>query len=122
MQLVTYIAATILLTVYGQLVIKHRATIHARSGEELADKLGYLMHLFLDPWVWSGLLAAVLAAVCWMLVMSRASLATAYPFVALTFVLVPVASTLLFGDRLTTLKLFGLALIVTGIAISAQSD
>jgi drug/metabolite transporter (DMT)-like permease len=45
------------------------------------------------------------------------SLSAAYPFMALSFVMVPALSVLLYGDRLNPAYFFGLAFIIIGIVI-----
>jgi multidrug transporter EmrE-like cation transporter len=72
-----------------------------------------------DPWVLSGLAAAVAAGCFWMLAVQESDLGYAYPFMALSFVLVPLGASVLFGEPLPLLQLSGLALIVTGVALSA---
>jgi multidrug transporter EmrE-like cation transporter len=111
--------AVLALTVYGQLMIKWRALAHAGEAIGLQGKLHYLVSMFTDIGVLSGLAAAVLAGVCWMLAITRLELGYAYPFMALSFVLVPVGSTLLFGEPLPKLQLLALALIIAGVALSA---
>jgi multidrug transporter EmrE-like cation transporter len=107
------------LSVYGQLMMKARALVHASASAEASGKLQYLIAMLTDIGVLSAFAAAVPAAVCWMLVIERIDVGYALPFVALTFVLVPIGSTLLFGEPLPPIQLAGLALIVAGVTISA---
>jgi multidrug transporter EmrE-like cation transporter len=111
--------AVLVLTVYGQLMIKARALAHATPVEAGASKLGYLFAMFSDIGVLSSLGAAGLASVCWMLAVERVEVGYAYPFMALSFVLVPLGSMVLFGERLPPLQILGLGLIVTGVTVSA---
>lgn len=108
----------LLLTVYGQLIIKARAIVHS-SMEHPGGRRTYLVEMFTDPFVLSGLGAAVVAGALWMLAIERTDLGYAYPFMALSFVLVPAASTVLFGERLPPLQVIGLLLIVIGVGTSA---
>lgn len=112
-----YIAMMLALTLYGQLVLKWRvAQIGAVQDSGLVT---YLVQLLLSPWVISGLAAAFLASICWMLALTRLELSRAYPFTALGLVLIFAASALLFGETLTPGKLGGAALIVSGICVVA---
>lgn len=108
--------AVLALTVYGQLMMKARALAHAMPVG--AGKLQYLVSMFTDIGVISCLAAAVLAAVLWMLALERLEVGFAYPFMALSFVLVPVGSAVLLGEALPPLQLLGLALIVAGVTVS----
>lgn len=110
-----YVFLTIGLTVYGQIIIKARAVSHAANREGS----GFLLSMFLDPWVLSGLMAALLASATWMMAVRSAELSLVYPIMALTFILVPVLAVLIFGERLTGIQMTGLFLIVVGVGLSA---
>jgi multidrug transporter EmrE-like cation transporter len=110
------LCAVLALAVYGQLAVKARALAHAK---DLTGRLDYLFAMFTDPWVLSGLAGLLVAGACWMLVLRRLDIGFAYPFMALSFVLVPVGSTLLFGEPLPKVQLMALALIVAGVTVSA---
>jgi multidrug transporter EmrE-like cation transporter len=113
------IAAVLMLTVYGQLILKSRALVHASALAGASDYPRYLFAMFTDIGVLSGLAAAIIAAGCWMLALGRLEVGYAYPFMALTFVLVPLGSALLLNEPIPLLQLFGLSLIVAGVTISA---
>lgn len=105
-------------TVYGQLVIKARVPLHTAQAAT-RGKLHYLALMFSDVWVLSALAAAVAAAAFWMLAIQRLELGYAYPFIALSFVFVPIGATALFGEPLPATQLLGIALIIAGVAVSA---
>jgi multidrug transporter EmrE-like cation transporter len=119
MQSTMLLFAVLALTVYGQLMIKLRALVHTPEIAGTGGRLHYLAAMFTDIWVLSALAAAVFAGACWMLAVSRLEVSYAYPFMALSFVLVPVGSTVLFGEPLPGIRLIGIALIVAGVTVSA---
>jgi len=88
---------------------------------ELTEKLGHISKLIMNPWILSGFAAAFLAAVSWMMAMSKLQLSYAYPFVSLTFVFVLIFSSLLFYEPVTWQKVVGLMFVVVGVCISASS-
>lgn len=114
-----FVALTILLTVYGQIVIKWQVTLAGALPESLPDKLAFLMRLLLNPWILSALLAAFGAALCWMGAMSKLPLSQAYPYMALNFILVTVLAGWLFAEPITWPKLAGLGLIVLGLIVGS---
>jgi drug/metabolite transporter (DMT)-like permease len=57
------------------------------------------------------------ATVLWVLALRDLSLAYAYMFMALSFVLVPVAAMALFGERVTPSYFVGAALIICGLMV-----
>lgn len=115
------IALTIVLTVYGQLVIKWQVQ-KLSSVSNLTDITGaaFYQHMLLNPWVVTGLVAAFGASMAWMAALTRLELSKAYPFMALNFVLVAVVAAPLFGESLTVPRLIGLSLVVMGLIISSQ--
>ena len=115
-----YVFLTVLLTVYGQLVIKWQVLAAGAFPEAPGEKMLFLVRLLMNPWIVSALAAALAAAVTWMAAMTKLDLSHAYPFLSTVFVLVPVASVLMFNEPVTTPKIVGLALIVAGIAIGGQ--
>lgn len=115
-----YILLTILLTVYGQIAIKWQVLKAGALPEPLPEKISFLMHLMLNPWIISALLAALLASVFWMAAMTKLQLSHAYPFMGLTFVLVLLASGFFFQEPVTMLKVAGVVLIVLGLVVASQ--
>jgi drug/metabolite transporter (DMT)-like permease len=114
-----YVAATVLLTVYGQLVVKWQVAAAARHGVP-AERAAFLLGLLPNPWIVSALAAAFGAALCWMLAMVKLDLSHAYPFVSLSFVLVLFLSAALFGEPLGLAKVAGVLLVVIGVALGSQ--
>jgi multidrug transporter EmrE-like cation transporter len=115
-----YVACTVLLTAYGQIVIKWQVLAAGAFPESPGEKALFLGRLLINPWIVSALAAALAAAVTWMAAMTRLDLSHAYPFLSSVFVLVPLLSILLFNEPLTSPKVIGLALIVTGIIVGGQ--
>ncbi len=115
-----YVAATVALTVLGQLVVKWRVLRHGHIPPSLQGKVSYLTGLLIDPWVLLGLLAAFVAALAWMSALSRLEISRAYPFMGLSFVMVLLLSAVFFGEAVTAAKLAGVILVVTGIVVGAS--
>jgi drug/metabolite transporter (DMT)-like permease len=112
-----YVLAALALTVYGHVVIKARILVHATT-VAVADRGAFLLAMFFDPWVISGFLAAVAAAASWMLALRDAELTFLFPFMALTFVLVPLFAHLLFGEKINLFQIVGFLFIVGGISLA----
>ena len=115
-----YISLTIVFTVYGQLVIKWQILKAGTFPENGIEKLWFLGHLLLNPWVISSLLAALLASIAWMAAMTKLQLSHAYPFMGLAFILVMICSGMLLNEPITTPKVVGLAFVVIGLAIGSN--
>ena len=109
-----FISLTILLTVYGQLVLKWQVYLHAPAKGEVLG-LSFYARMLLNAWVISAFAAAFGASLAWMAAISKMELSRAYPFMALNFLLVGLLAVPLFGEIFTWQKLAGLAFIVTGL-------
>lgn len=114
-----YVAATIALTVYGQIIVKWRVSRRGHLPASLHGKSTFFVHLILDPWILSALLGAFVAALFWMAAVSRLELSRAYPVVGLTFALVLLLSAVFFGESITAPKLIGVTLVIAGVAVGA---
>lgn len=112
-----YIIGTVLLTVYGQLILKWRVSQHILPSE-FSQKFIYLSKLVLtDFFVLSGFAAAFLASLCWMTAIKNMNLSTAYPFMSLSFILVVFLSAIFFNEKISYFTVLGLMLICAGIAV-----
>lgn len=113
------LAAILVLSVFSQLTMRSRAVVHASGGNSFADYFQYLIGMATDWRVLSAAAATFLASVCWLLALQRLELGYAFPFMALTFVLVPVSARFFLGEPLPAIQLLGLGLVVAGVSVSA---
>jgi len=81
--------------------------------------IGELLRLIFQPLVFSGLILYVISTILWLMALSKTTLSFAYPFTALTFILVMLSSRVIFLESIPTLRYFGIALIVLGILLSS---
>ncbi|MGY0560311.1 EamA family transporter [Luteimonas sp. A277] len=109
------VGATILLTTFGQLVLKWQVSIPATPPFRFMEDWPTTLILLMRPWVIAALASAFLASLCWMAAVSRLELSKAYPFMALNFLLVGALAIPLFGESLTRGKLVGIALVIAGL-------
>ena len=114
------VAATILFTTYGQLILKWQVTTPAEGPFRFMESWPTLLLLLLRPWVISAFVAAFLASLCWMMAISRLPLSKAYPFMAINFLLVGLLAIPLFGEALTRPKIVGLVVVVVGLSILSK--
>ena len=115
-----YVLITVLLTVYGQIVIKWQVGQAGAFPADTYDRVHFLWTLLLNPWVASSFAAALVAALFWIVAMTKLQLSHAYPFVAVSFALVLLLSWALLNEPLTWQKVAGVILIACGVIISSQ--
>jgi drug/metabolite transporter (DMT)-like permease len=77
--------------------------------------------IFKSPLVMLGLTFYALGALAWIAVLSKLDLSVAYPFLALNFVFVTVASRFILGETVPPLRWLGILVIITGILLVAKS-
>jgi len=110
-----FVALTILFTVIGQLLVK--LGMRGMAGESVSLQL--VGRAFTNPQVVGGLACAVVAAVCWMMALSRLNLSLAYPFMGLAIVLVLAMSPLLLGESVPALRWVGVLVVCLGLWLAA---
>lgn len=115
-----FVFCTVLLTVCGQFLIKWQVLRAGNLPAATTDRISFIFHLLINPWVIAAILSAFLASVTWMLAMTKLELSHAYPLTALTFVLVVIGGAALFSEPLTAAKLSGLAFVVLGIIVGSR--
>ncbi|WAH63828.1 EamA family transporter [Xanthomonas hortorum] len=115
-----YIVATIVFTVYGQVILKWRIGKLGALPPEALAKLKFLVMLLFDPAIFSGFAAAFLASLAWMAAMTRFELSHAYPFMSMNFVIVVLLSGWLLSEPLSWQRLIGVGLIVAGTVVAAR--
>ena len=115
-----FIAFTILLTVYGQLILKWQVGVH---GYLLASPVQPLnvIQLLLKPWVISAFIAAFGASLCWMAAINKMPISRAYPYMAINFLLVALLATVFFHEQLDSYKITGTTLIMIGVVVLSRS-
>jgi multidrug transporter EmrE-like cation transporter len=116
-----YVATTIALTTYGQIIVKWQVDKAGAFPESLSSKLEFLLRLMANPWVISVFAGAVIAAMAWMAALTHFELSRVYPFMALSFVGVLILSAIVFHEALTPFSVVGVLLIVAGLTVGSQT-
>jgi drug/metabolite transporter (DMT)-like permease len=110
------------MSVIGQICLK---TGMDRVGALSADNVGAIIHtawrVVTTPMVVLGLACYVIGAVFWLLVLSRLDLSLAYPMLALTYILIPLASQFVLGEQVPSLRWLGVGIVFVGVAVVSQT-
>jgi drug/metabolite transporter (DMT)-like permease len=119
--LIALILLSVTLAALAQLTLKHGTDqVTARSGP-LQLGAESLRAIVTTPAIWAGLIVFGLSAVVWIVVLSRTSLSFAYPFASLTYVLILMADRFVLDQEVPALRYAGVAFIVVGIVLVAQT-
>jgi multidrug transporter EmrE-like cation transporter len=99
----------------GQVMLKHGMQIAtsraAASGGSLA------LRAATSPWVLLGLVVFGVSAVAWLGALSKVPLSVAYPFNALGYLVILIASILVLHERANVMTWVGSLLVVSGLLI-----
>ena len=81
----------------------------------------FILHAVFAPLVILGLALYVASTLLWLLVLAKADVSYAYPFVSLGFVIITLYSHYMMTEPLSALKMSGIALITVGVVCVARS-
>lgn len=117
-----YLTSFAVLMSLGQILFKKTAltisiTVGSNEGLGLIDGI---IRALSTPWLYMALSVYGVATIFWLYILQRIPLPLAYPFSALAMIIVPIAATFIFGDRLTWSYWIGAFLIFSGIVIIAR--
>jgi len=97
----------------GQILFKLSAAALLESGTFFAIKPAAILCL--------AIFLYGLISVAWVLVLQNVELGRVYPLMALTYVLVPLGSAFIFGERFQSQYIFGVTIIVVGIVVAVKA-
>ena len=110
------------LVAYSQIIVKMRTSklnYDFFQQEVLWIKIWTYLN---DPWILSGYVAALLASIIWLFVVTKMPLVVAFPiYIGVTFVLVILGGYLLLNESLSTARIIAAIMIIAGIAIGIRS-
>jgi len=96
----------------GQISIKHGAHRISNEASEL------IWSVLSNTWIFFGLAMYMLAMAIWIVTIKNVPLHVATPISGLTFVIIPLFSSILLGEDFKLSSLIGSAVIILGIYIS----
>jgi len=110
------IIITILGTVIGQIILKYgQRTLLYPGAWNIKEIFLSVIHNLTNIYFIGALLSALIAALSWAMVIQKFNLSFAYPFMALSYVLIVFSSVFLFKETISLFQITGTILIVIGI-------
>jgi multidrug transporter EmrE-like cation transporter len=122
--LILFILLSVFLAATAQLTLKHgvdRVTKHGHSGIVLSEPATSVLRVAREPYIWLGLILFGISAAVWIVVLSRTTLSFAYPFAALTYVIILVFDRLFLKVDVPVLRWAGVFLIISGIVLVSRT-
>jgi multidrug transporter EmrE-like cation transporter len=109
------------LNILAQYLIKYSTSINGPINGNFSDIIRGLYNIIATPTCLLGLFSAFIAAMFYILALSKLPLSIAYPFTALGFVLVVSIGIIFFNEPLSIAKIIGVTLIIIGIGFILQT-
>jgi drug/metabolite transporter (DMT)-like permease len=95
--------------------------IGALHGWSMSALHSAFVAIFSSGWIWLGIVSMLLFLAAFMMVLSWADFTYVLPATASMYVVVPLLSHFLLGERVTSLRWMGVALICVGVAFVART-
>ena len=122
--LILFILLSVLLAATAQLTLKYgvdRVTKHGHSGIVLSEPGTSVVRVAREPFIWLGLVLFGISAAVWIVVLSRVSLSFAYPFAAITYIVIVAFDRLILRVPVPGLRWAGVLMIATGIVLVSRT-
>lgn len=114
---ITYILISVLTTTAGQLLLKKGMNILGSVTLSFDQLLPTIWKMATNLYVLIGFLILLGSNVFWLAALSRVELSYAYPFVSISYVIMLVASWIMFDEKITLSRLLGTIVIGIGILL-----
>jgi multidrug transporter EmrE-like cation transporter len=111
-----------LIAVIGQTLLKAvMSNVGVIDSFAIADLTSIVLAMLKQPLFYVAGVVYVMGFAAWMVVLSRVELNVAYPVLALSYVLIPIAGTLFFNETVTPLRWLGIAIVLAGVVVVGLS-
>jgi uncharacterized membrane protein len=118
---IVYILISVLGGALGQILLKRGMTDIGPLTLTSDTAVNILTKMIVNPYVVIGLAIYVCSTFFWLTALSRVDLSFAYPFASLSYILMLIASWLIFHENITPLRLLGTGVIAFGVFIVSRS-
>ena len=121
MKLIGIILLSVVMAAVGQVLLKKGMLSVGSIGFDLKGLVETAKAVVVNYQVLIGMATYILSALFWLMALSRAELSFVYPFTALTFVLVMIASVIIFRESVSFFRVVGFLLICCGILFVSRT-
>lgn len=113
------IVISITLSAFGQTAFK--AGMNRVSFTESANIVSKVGGMLTSPYVLAGLACYAFGTVFWLFALKQMDLSLAYPFIALSIVVVFGIGIVFLGEPIVTTRVVGLVIIIAGLAVMTRA-
>ncbi len=112
----------VLLNTGAQLLLKAGMGRIGHFDFTLANAIPIGMKVMANPPILTGLCMYVFSVGVWLLVLSRVQVSFAYPMLSIGYIVNALAAYYFFGEPLTSVRMLGIFIIISGVYLVAQSN
>ena len=118
---IVYILISVLAGAVGQIMLKRGMSSMGPLTFAFSELGSMLWRIGTNPFVIGGLAIYVSGTLFWLMALSRVELSYAYPFASLSYVVMLIASWLLFREEISVMRLAGTLVIGLGVLLISRS-
>lgn len=122
MMIFILILTGVLLNTGAQLMLKAGMGQIGHFEFSMANVVPIGVKVMANPPIITGLAMYVVSVGVWLLVLSRVQVSLAYPMLSIGYVVNALAAYYLFGEPLTSMRMLGIFIIISGVYLVAQSS
>ncbi len=94
---------------------------HGEVHLEMRTLIPTVLRMFTRPFVMLGMLCYGIGTAVWVVVLSKLELSYAYPFISLSYVLVALASYVVFKEKISKMRWLSIVIIMLGVSLVSLS-
>ena len=118
---IVYIIVAVLVGAVGQILLKKGMARMGPLTLSMNELWSILWRIATNPYVVVGLTIYMCGSVFWLVALSRVELSYAYPFASLSYVIMLVASWLIFNENINSLRVLGSIVVGLGVFLTSRS-
>jgi drug/metabolite transporter (DMT)-like permease len=118
---ITYILISVLASIIGQLLLKVGMNRLGSITLSASQFLSVSWKMATNPYVFIGLAIYLAGTVFWLSALSRVDLSYAYPFASISYVVMLVASWMIFDEKITLGRVIGTVVIGIGVFLISRN-
>lgn len=118
---ILYILVSVFFSTVGQLLLKGGMNKFGSVTLSLNGLFPTLWRMVINPGVFFGLTLYLVGTVFWLAALSRVDLSYAYPFASLSYVVMLLASWMMFDEKINLMRIIGTVVICIGVLLIHRS-
>ena len=118
---ILYILVSVFFSTVGQLLLKGGMNKLGSVTLSLNGLIPTLWRMAINPGVFFGLALYLVGPIFWLAALSRVDLSYAYPFASLSYVVMLLASWMMFDEKITLARIVGTIVICIGVLVIYRS-